>query len=167
MDDLEELIRAARKAAQRRPPKEVEVGQLAGLLDTGRARLQPSPGESLLHHAGYLAGHLIRWLHEHGRPLAAPTLLTAAVYGTGLAEAPGQRKLAQPNRRIDTHTYAAIRVEQETGAPIDGGVERMLFGWLLEQTDTPATPQLIAQLERLRARRLERSGLRADPPAEC
>lgn len=166
MGDLDELIAATRAVAERRRAKDVQRGQLEGLLETGPARVAARPGESVLHHAGYLTGHLIRWLHEHGKPLETPMMLTAAVYGASMADERGQRALAKSDNAVTAHILAAIRAEEKTGLALDAADERMLFGWLLEQTNSPATPQLIAKLDRLRARRLERTGFGPDSPTD-
>lgn len=162
MTDFDELINEARAAAQRRGAKDVDIGRLEGLLSPGRARLAARPGESVLHHAGYLVGHLIRWLHERGKPFDMPMMLTAAAYGASIADEGGQQQLAKPDRPMTAHTYAAIRTEKKTRSALDAADERMLFGWLLEQTSTRATPQLLATFERRRAARLERTGLRPE-----
>lgn len=160
MDDLDELITGARAAARGPRARDVEIGRLEGLLETGSARLVPRPGESPLHHAGYLVGHLIRWLHAYGKPIEASMMLTAAVYGASIADEGGQRQLAKPDRPMTAHSYAAIRTEKQARAALDVADERMLFGWLREQAGIPATPELMARFERRRAARLERTGLR-------
>jgi hypothetical protein len=166
MSDLDKLIEAARAATAGRGPNDVEVGRLEGLGDAAAARLAARPGESATHHAGYLVGHLIRWLHERGKPLDAATLLTASVYGACIADEGGQQQLARPDRPMSTHTYAAIRTEKRIGAALDRADEQMLFGWLLEQAGGRATPQLLAKLDRIRARRLERTGLQRPAPTD-
>jgi len=40
--------------------------------------------------------------------------------------------------------------------PLSEADERMLFGWLVEQTGTPVTAQLTAKFQRLRTRRQDR-----------
>src|SRR5438552_5650037 len=164
MGDLEDLIDEARVAAQQPGATDVEIGRLEGLLDIGRARLAAGHGESLRHHAGYLVGHLIRWLHEHGKPLDNAMMVMAAVYGAAVADEGGQQKLAGPGPAVTAHLYAAIRTEMKSGSALDAADERMLFGWLLEQTSIATTPLLLGKLERLRTQRLERTGLRAEPP---
>jgi hypothetical protein len=159
MTDLDDLISAARSAALQPHATDVEVGRLAGLLDIDRAALSAGTGESTLHHAGYLVGHLIRWLHERGRPLEQRMMLTAAAYGASIADEGGQRMLAKPDRPMSAHTYAAIRTEQKTGSALTETDERMLFGWLSEQAGIEPTPQLVVTLERRRALRLARTGL--------
>jgi hypothetical protein len=159
VSDLDDLIDGARAVAQRAGAKDLDVGRLEGLLESGRARLTARPGETSLHHAGYLVGHLIRWLHEHGKPLETSTMLTAAVYGASVADEGGQQQLVRSDRPMTAHTYAAIRTEKKTRRALDAADERMLFGWLLEQTNVRATPQLLATFERRRAARLERTGL--------
>jgi hypothetical protein len=164
MSELDDLVAAARAAAQRRGATDVERGLLDGLLQDGLARLTAQPAESVHHHAGYLGGHLMRWLHEHGKSLETSTLLIASLYGGCLADEGGQKQLARPDRPVTAHLYAAIRTEKRSSTAIDEADERMLLGWLLDQTDTAATPQLLAKVERLRARRLERTGFLPQPP---
>ena len=163
MGDLDELIAGARAAAQRPEANDVEAGRLAGLLENGRAHLVAEPGENELYHAGYVVGHLIRWLHAHGKPIESHMMLTAAAYGAAISDEGGQRQLARPDRPMTAHTYAAIRTEQRDHRALSPADERMLFGWLLEQTGDPATPQLLAIFERRRAARLTRTGLHPDP----
>jgi hypothetical protein len=157
--ELDELVRATRAANRLRGDDGIYAGQLAGLLETGPARLAPRPGESVYHHAGYLAGHQMRWMHERGRALDQSTMLTAAAYGAALADPAGQGALDKADRPVSAHIYAAVRVERKTGQPLSEQDERMFVGWLLEQTDVPATEQLIAKFERLRHRRQERTAI--------
>lgn len=82
--------------------------------------------------------------------------MTAAGYAASLADAGGQKMLGRPDRPITAHNYAAIRVERTTGQPLSETDERMLFEWLLEQTDTRCTDTLLATVQRLRLRRHER-----------
>lgn len=152
--DMRKLARAAR----RRPAdKGVTSGQLSGLRETGPARIVAQPAESVYHHAGYLWGHLMRWLFERRRVLAA-LKFTAAAYASAIADPSGQALLGKPDSPMTAHSYAAIRCEKEAGHALPEADERMFFEWLLEQTRTSHTEELRAKFQRLRDRRLERLG---------
>lgn len=138
-----------------------------GLTASGPVRLRPAPTESSKHHAGYLSGRLLSWLASR-RPVDEQIILTASAYASALATPEGQRALPgdadapntspTPPSAIKAHVFAAALTEKHRDCAIDEALERGFFGWLLEQTQTPATRQLVAQMERLRARRLERTG---------
>jgi hypothetical protein len=158
--DLEEHIRAARASVGRRAdPNGAKAGHLEGLLEQGPARLAPRPGESVYHHAGYLSGHLTRWMAERGREVEPAVLLMLAAYAAAVADPGGQESFAKPDGPLAVHTYATIRTEKKHGRALPEPDERMMFGWLLEQAGQLPTPQLTAKMERLRHRRQERLGL--------
>jgi hypothetical protein len=163
MTDLDDLIEALRTELRSTPPRpgdpDTKPGLLAGLLDTASARVAPEPGESVYHHAGYLSGHLLRRLYERGRVLDGPLRLLAAGYAASLADPSGQAMLGKPDSPMTAHSYAAVRCERKTRQPLSEADERMLFGWLLEQTDTPYTQTLSAKFQRLRVRRHDHLGM--------
>jgi len=160
VNDLVEALRnELRSTRSPADDKDTKPGMLAGLLDRGVARMVPEVGETGYHHAGYLSGHLLRWLSERGRSLDEPLRLIAAGYAASLADQGGQAMLDKPDRPMTAHSYAAIRCERASRQPLSEADERMLFGWLLEQTATPYTEKLDASFQRLRLRRHDRLGL--------
>lgn len=158
MDDLEAHLRAAVSAAAGDDPDGTLAGHLAGLRAGGRAKLLADSGESVFHHAGYLSGHLTRWLAERGRPVDPAMLLVVAAYAAAVADPP-EDPFATPTRVLATHVYAALRTEKKHRQALSDAGERMVFGWLLEQAGHDPEPELVAKLERLRLRRHERLGL--------
>jgi hypothetical protein len=156
-DDLAEALRTQiRSAPAGSGDKDTKTGMLSGLLDNGSARVAPQPGETVYHHAGYLSGHLLRWLFDRGRVLDDPLRLIAAGYAASLADPGGQAMLDKPDRPMTAHSYAAIRCERTTDRTLSEADERLLFGWLVKQTGTPYTQTLDATFQRLRIRRHER-----------
>jgi hypothetical protein len=131
-------------------------GMLVGRREEGKARTASGPHESVYHHAGYLSGHLLGWLARRGRSVDGPLRMIAAGYAASLADPGGQKMLERADRPITAHNYAAIRVERTTGRPLSEIDERMLFEWLLEQTDTQCTDTITATAQRQRLRRQER-----------
>ena len=157
MTELDELIQAARREIRSdQDDNGTNAGMLAGLLDTGAAQLAARPDGNVYRHAGYLSGHLLRWLAERGRSLDDRIRLVAAGYAASLADPAGQAALDKPDRPMTAHSYAAIRCERAGRQLLSEADERMLFGWLVEQTGIPLTPQLTGKFQRLRARRQER-----------
>ena len=157
MTELDELIQALQKELRsQQDDNGAHAGMLAGLLDAGAARIALPPDGTVYQHAGYLSGHLLRWLAERGRDLDDRIRLIAAGYAASLADPAGQAALDKPDRPMTAHSYAAIRCERAGRQPLSEADERMLFGWLVEQTGTPVTAQLTAKFQRLRTRRQDR-----------
>jgi hypothetical protein len=155
--DLDELIQALQQEIRiGQDANGTNAGMLAGLLDTGSARVESQPGENVYQHAGYLSGHLLRWLAERGRGLDDRIRLITAGYAASLADPAGQAALDKPDRPMTAHSYAVIRCERAGRQLLSEADERMLFGWLVEQTRTPLTQQLTAKFHRLRTRRQDR-----------
>jgi hypothetical protein len=155
--ELDDLIQALqREVRSGQDDNGTNAGMLAGLLATGSARVIAQPGGNVYHHAGYLSGHLLRWLAARGRELDDRIRLIAAGYAASLADPAGQEALGKPDRPMTAHSYAAIRCERAGRQPLPEADERMLFGWLVEQTGTPLTQQLTAKFHRLRTRRQDR-----------
>ncbi len=152
-----ELIQLAERAL-RLGPREALTGQLEGLRSDGCARMSPGPDESTHRHAGYLAGHLLRWLSEHGTELEGRATLQAAAYAAALADPAGQRELADADPLVRAHLYAAIRCEKATGTALTESLELALIGWLLEQVEAGVPAGLTAKVIRLRLQRHERLG---------
>jgi hypothetical protein len=160
MTELDDLVRDLREVIRTgRDDNGTKAGMLAGLLATGPAQLSSEPGANAYHHAGYLSGHLLRRLLEHGYAADGPFGCAAAGYAAALADPAGQAALAKPDRPITAHIYAAMRCEDGTRQALAEAEERVLFDWLLEQTGTPPSPDAYARLERLRLRRQARLGL--------
>lgn len=160
LDELVDVLRTElRSAPQSLNDTETKTGMLAGVVEVGSARTAPTVDESVYHHAGYLAGHLLGWLLQRGRPLDSRLRLLAAGYAASLADPGGQAMLDKPDRPVTAHSYAAIRVEQQTHRALSESDERMLLGWLLEQTGKPYSQTIDATWRRLRVRRHERLGL--------
>jgi hypothetical protein len=150
MTELDELVAALRTALTAPAPDglETKTGMLAGLTAAGPAELAAGVGQSGYHHAGYLSGHLLRWLSEHGRVIDEPLQLLAAGYAASLADPGGQAMLAKPDRPMTAHSYAAIRCERNNLLAMSESDERMLY-----------TEQLEATFQRLRTGRHTRLGL--------
>lgn len=150
-----------------RPGSDQVSGLREGLTTSGPVRLGPSRGESTKYHAGYLSGLLLSWLASR-RSVDENIILTASAYASALATPEGQRALpghaeptstsATPPSALKAHVFAAALTEKHRAGAIDAALERAFFGWLLDQTGTPATRQLVAKMERLRERRLQRTG---------
>lgn len=170
MPDLESLRRQAAAAVRTlgMDPESSLPGLHEGLQASGPVRLRPRAGEATVRHAGYLTGRLWAWMATH-RPIDDALGLTACGYAAALATPEGQRMLPEPvgprplgpatASALETHLFAAALVEKHQGHRLDAGVERLLFAWILQQTRTRATPELVARMEGLRRRRLERTGL--------
>jgi hypothetical protein len=171
--DLETLRRQAANAAGilGGDPEGSTPGLHEGLEGTGPVRLRPGADEPTVRHAGYLAGRLLVWIADR-RPVDDALVLSASAYGAALATPEGQRMLPEPAgpreigpgapSALKAHLFAAALVEKREACPLDAGLERLMFDWLLEQTRTIATPALVGRMEELRARRLERLGLQDD-----
>lgn len=163
--DIEDLRQRAKWNARlawgaKRQPK---MGMYEGLTESGRAQIHPRPGEQLKHHAGYLAGHLIAWTAAN-RPFDQETMLLATGYAAAIATPEGQRALASapsPARpaALRAHVFAAALIEIKTRQRLDLALEQLFFEWLLEQSCTPSTDELFAKMNRLRERRLQRTGM--------
>jgi hypothetical protein len=137
---------------------ETNIGMLAGLMSAGSIVPVSDPDVRVLYQAGYVCGHLLRWLSERGRAVGGPLGLIAAGYAASISDHAGQSALAKPDAPMTAHTYAAIRCERHTGEGLSEADEQLLFGWLVEQTGAPLTPELAATFRRQRARRRERLG---------
>lgn len=170
MTDLETLRRQA-EAAARNLGGDADgsiPGMHEGLEASGPVRLRPAEGERTVRHAGYLAGRLLAWIAAR-RPIDDGLALTVCGYAAALATPEGQRLLPEPvgprvlrpgePSALKSHLFGAALVEKHQGRRLDAGVERVLFDWVLEQTRTRPTPELVANMEELRERRLERTGL--------
>jgi hypothetical protein len=160
VSDLDGYIRSVEQSLRTGDvdPDSVAQGQYEGLLATGPARLHPLPGESEKHHSGYLLGHLIRWVHDRGRAIDS-TVVGLTLYGSAIAHSQAQAALARDDGVVRAHQYAAILAERKLTRQISDSDERMGYGWLCEQADLAVTPDMVARLERLRARRHEKYGL--------
>jgi hypothetical protein len=156
--DLDAYLRSIAAAGRGKDPHGIKAGHIEGLRETGPARLAPAPDEPIYHHAGYLSGHLTRWMAERGREIDPAMLLLVAAYAGAVADPAGQRSFDKPDGPLAVHTYAAIRTEKKHDQALSDSDERMMFGWLLEQSDRPAPPALIAKMERMRRRRHDRTG---------
>ena len=160
MTQLDDLIRELHEVIRSGPDDNgTKSGMLAGLLSTGAAQLEAGHDANVYYQAGYLSGHLLRWLLERGHDLDDRFRLIASGYAASLADPAGQTALAKPDRPITAHTYAAMRCEDNTRQALPESEERRLFDWLLEQTGTSPTPALYAKYQRLRERRQSRLGL--------
>ena len=142
--------------------RESKTGMYEGLTESGRAQIH-SRGEKVKHHAGYLAGHLIAWTAAN-RPFDEETMLIATGYAAAIATPEGQRALAithSPAKpaALRAHVFAAALVEIKTRRRLDLALEQLFFEWLLEQSRTPSTDELFAKMNRLRERRLQRTGM--------
>ncbi|HST47813.1 hypothetical protein [Jatrophihabitans sp.] len=160
MTELDEVIQALQRelrSEQAQPgDKDTRAGMLAGLLEAGPARVAPNPGETVYHHAGYLSGHLLRWLIVRGQVFDERLRSSATGYASSLADPGGQAMLDKPDRPMTAHSYAAVRCERASRQALPESEERMLFEWLLEVTRTPYTQERGATFQRLRAHRQDR-----------
>ena len=149
--------------------RERDAGTLAGLTAAGRARLRPEPGEEWRHFAGYLAGHLLHWLVDRGRPPDSDTIRVATYYGAPLGDEAAQRRLDEPAANVRwLHTYLMIYLERKLGHPADVELESQLVSWLCTQLRVrPATDDTGALLGRMRARRVARYFPDATPSGEA
>jgi hypothetical protein len=131
------------------------IGEYEGLTTKERARLRPRAREKQHHHAGFLFGHLTRWLHERGWALDEQ-LMIPGLYAASVATPEAQAALDKKNPIMRVHVYAALGTEKKRGLPLTETEERMLFGWLCEAASMIPTPDGLAQFERLRAKRHEK-----------
>lgn len=82
MSELEELVSGAATAAGGAARRWSTWGG-SRVCSVLVARLVGRPGETVLHHAGYLAVHVSCWLDEYGKRFGMPRMLTAAASGFG------------------------------------------------------------------------------------
>jgi hypothetical protein len=136
--------------------QERDAGTLAGLTTTGNARIRPEAGEDGCHFAGYLTGHLLKWLVDRGRPLDGDAICVATYYGAPIGDGAAQRRLDEPAANVRwLHTYLMIYLERKLGRPADVELESQLVSWLCSQLRVrPATDDIGALLGRMRVRRL-------------
>jgi hypothetical protein len=156
VQDFEAYVASVARAAwkERGEPQGAGTvdGELEGLTDAGTARLLAADGESQHRHAGYLLGHLIRWLNERGWPVD-DRLLVAAWYGASVATPEGQGALGGEDGIIRVHVLATLMTERKLGGPLADREERMLYAWLCEQAGVVVTAPMVERVELLRAKR--------------
>jgi hypothetical protein len=169
--DIEQLRKQARRAARKASgaTREITLGMYEGLTASGHAHLRPRSGEEEKHHAGYLAGHLISWIAAN-HSIDRDMVMVTATYGAALATPEGQRAVpeAAGNRlapspgqpsAIKSHIFAAVLAEKKSGRRLEVAVEQLCFEWLLEQSRTRLTPEIVAKQKQMRERRLQRTGM--------
>jgi hypothetical protein len=132
------------------------AGTLAGLEEGPQVRLRPGPDEEIHHFAGYLAGHLLRWLVDRGRAFDDDTIATASFYAAPLGDEAAQSRLGAPAANAGfLHTYLMVYLEKKLGRPVDVEVESLLVSWLLTQLRVKVAADDVGRaLGRSRARRL-------------